>query len=50
MVWTLGYKYLKLVDGFLSHELPAESVETLRSYNIYHANDVYSGGPKTQMS
>jgi hypothetical protein len=28
MVRTLSYKYLKLVDGFLCHKLPAECTET----------------------
>jgi len=50
MVRTSGYKYLKLVHGFLCFKLLAESVETRWTYVIHHANDMYSGGSETEMS
>ena len=50
MVKTLGYQYLKLVHGYLSGKLPAESTETQWTYVILHANAVYSGGSETEMS
>jgi hypothetical protein len=50
MVRTSGYKYLKIVYGFLRSKLLAESVETRWCYVGNHVNDVYSGGSYTEMS
>jgi len=50
MVRTSGYKYLKVVHGFLYCKLPAESAEMGWIYIIHHANDMYSGGSETEMS
>jgi len=50
MLRTLGYKYLKLVHGFLCRKLLADSAEMQWTYVIHHANDMYSGGLETEMS
>jgi hypothetical protein len=50
MVRMSGYKYLKLVHGFLRRKLPAERVEMRWSYVIIYVKDVNSGGSETEMS
>ena len=49
MVRTLGYKYLKLVHGFLCSKLPTESVETRCSYVNIYVYRLYSGGLETEI-
>jgi len=41
---------LKLVDGSVCHNIPAESAKTRWSYVIYWTDDVNSGGSDTERS
>jgi hypothetical protein len=44
----LGSTCLKLVDGSVYCNLPAENAKRLQSYVIYQTDDVYSGGSETE--
>jgi hypothetical protein len=48
MVRKSGFICLKLVDGSVCHNTPAESAKTSQSYVIYRTDDVNSGGSDTE--
>jgi len=50
MVRTFGYKCLKIVDGLLCRNLPADGVEIQWSCFTYYVNDMSCGGSETEIS
>jgi hypothetical protein len=44
----IGFIYLKLVNGSVCRNIPAESTKTRPSYIIYRTNDMITGDSKTE--